>query len=94
MLALKKPVPVAQWVRKLISGARRHFSWRTDTQGKQTDDESGSCSCLVDDNSGCRCSHENDVSNDAYDDSNVNGLVSAQMGVCHVATNQGHKITL
>lgn len=33
------------------------------------------------------------MSDDAYSDSNVNGLVSAQMGICHVATDQGHEVT-
>jgi hypothetical protein len=64
-----------------------------DTERQETDDEGGGGACLVDNDGGCGCSHENYVSDDADDDSDVDGLVSAQMGICHVATNQGHEIT-
>jgi hypothetical protein len=92
MLALKKPVPV---ISVSINEAHMTTEMRklADTEGQETDDEGGSGACLVNNNGGCRCSHEDYVSDDAYNDSDVDGLISAQMGICHIATNQGHEIT-
>jgi hypothetical protein len=64
-----------------------------DTEGQEADNKGGSGSSLVNNDGGCRCSHEDYVSDDADNDSDVDGLISAQMGICHVATNQGHEIT-